>query len=332
MSGPRIAAFVLAGGEGKRLRPLTEHVPKPGLPFAAHCRVIDFVLENLRHSGISPVYVLLQFKPLLLLRHLAVHWPQVRPLLSTRAFDGTADAVAQCLSRVELRRIDVVAVLAADHVYRMDLRQMAACHVAHRAGVTVAATPVPVAQAGQFGILSTDADGLIEAFVEKPDRPTAMLTDPGLALASMGNYMFEPQVLMDALRAGARTPGLDFGRHVIPALVRQRRAYAYDFRRNAVPGVRPDEERCYWRDIGTLAAYAQAQDDARGHSPRFALRNPMWPVSATLAVGAGRLARASALPAASREAMAVGPRQLAHRPATPPANPRRVAPQAGVAG
>lgn len=149
----RIAAFVLAGGEGTRLRPLTEHVPKPALPFAAHCRVIDFVLENLRHSGIGPVDVLLQFKPLPLLQHLAAHWPQVRPLLSARAFDGTADAVAQCLPRVALRRVDIVAVLAADHVYRMDLRQMAAF---------------------QFGILSSDDDGLIEAFAENPARPRPM--------------------------------------------------------------------------------------------------------------------------------------------------------------
>lgn len=288
MSGRRIAAFVLAGGEGTRLRPLTEHVPKPALPFAAHCRVIDFVLENLRHSGIGPVDVLLQFKPLPLLQHLAAHWPQVRPLLSARAFDGTADAVVQCLPRVALRRVDIVAVLAADHVYRMDLRQMAAFHLAHRAGVTVAATPVPLGQADQFGILSSDDDGLIEAFAEKPSRPRPMHSDPGLALASMGNYMFTPQVLATALCAGARTAGLDFGGHVIPALVRQRQAYAYDFRRNAVPGVRPGEERCYWRDIGTLPAYARAQGDVAGPSPRFALRNPLWPISATL--GAGRAA------------------------------------------
>lgn len=328
MSGLRIAAFVLAGGEGARLRPLTAHLPKPALPFAAHCRVIDFVLENLRHSGVAPVYVLLQFKPLPLLQHLAAHWPQVHPLLSAHAFEGTADAVAQCLPRVDLRRVDIVAVLAADHVYRMDLRQMAAFHLAHGAGVTVAATPVPLDQADQFGILSVDDDGLIEAFAEKPACPRPMRADPGLALASMGNYMFAPQVLASAMWAGAGTAGFDFGRHVIPALVHQRRAYAYDFRRNAVPGVRPGEERCYWRDIGTLPAYAQAQHDAAGPAPRFALRNPLWPISATLAAAPADVHRNPAaadvrpshrdLPGARVRTPMAGPATLASREPRPP--------------
>lgn len=283
MPTPSMIAFVLAGGEGTRLRPLTDDIPKPALPFADHCRIIDFVLANLRHSGVAPVYVLLQYKPPALLRHLATHWPEVRPLLPARDFLGTADAVAQALRRVDASGADVVAVLAADHVYRMDLRQMAAFHLQHHADVTVAAAVVATSDAGQFGVLDVDADARIVDFQEKPARPAGLKDDPSHALVSMGNYLFEPGRLARALAAAAPGSAFDFGRDVIPALVRGGRAFAYDFRQNAVPGVAATEEPAYWRDVGTLQAYFAAQEDAEGATPRFALDNPAWPISPTLA-------------------------------------------------
>ena len=286
MSAPRMIAFVLAGGEGTRLRPLTEALPKPALPFAQHCRIIDFVLANLRHSQVAPVYVLLQYKPLALLAHLQAHWPQVRPLLPAQGFGGTADAVAQALRRVGMARTDTVAVLAADHVYRMDLRQMADFHRQRRAGVTVATSTVDLALAHEFGVLDVDEGGRITGFQEKPARPVAMRDDPRRARVSMGNYLFDPQVLAEALAGSGHGEALDFGRDVIPALVRRHQAWAYDFRRNAVPGVRPTEEVAYWRDVGTLAAYREAQNDADGPTPRFVLDNPAWPIGATLGAGA----------------------------------------------
>ncbi|WP_425259362.1 sugar phosphate nucleotidyltransferase [Rubrivivax sp. RP6-9] len=285
---PRITAFVLAGGEGARLRPLTQDAPKPGLPFAGHCRIIDFVLANLQHSQVERVFVLLQYKPWVLLRHLHAHWPGVRPLLPADRFAGTADAVAQALGRHATGRSEIVAVLAADHVYRMDLRQMASFHLRRRAGVTVAAAAVDAEAACQFGVLRVDGESRITAFEEKPERPCTIPGSPGRAYVSMGNYLFEPRLLAEVLADLAHVEGLDFGHDVIPEVVRRQRAWAYDFRRNLVPGVRVTEEPGYWRDVGTLQAYRQAEQDAAGTSPRFALDNPCWPVPPTLSTAAAR--------------------------------------------
>lgn len=293
MPPPCVSAFVLAGGEGSRLRPFTDRLPKPALPFADHCRIIDFVLANLQHSGITAVHVLLQYQPAALLQHLERHWPGVRVLLPARRFAGTADAVAQALGRVDGASAGRVAVLAADHVYRMDLRQMLAFHAARRAGVTVAAAAVDLAQAGRFGVLDVTPDGHIRAFDEKPAQPRALPQDPSRALVSMGNYLFEPGLLAELLAAGAGTAGLDFGHDVIPAAVALGRAWAYDLRRNEIPGLQPGEEPAYWRDIGTLQAYAQAQRDVAGARPRFVLANPHWPIPATLAADAAADAAAT---------------------------------------
>lgn len=283
MTPAQVTAFVLAGGEGQRLRPLTQHLPKPALPFADHCRVIDFTLSNLERSRVRPVYVLLQYKPMALMRHLQRHWPRARPLLPPRCLAGTADAVAQALRSVDIARADVVAVLAADQVYRLDLRQMVEFHLRHGSGVTVAAVAVDVAEASRFGVLGVDGDSRITSFEEKPENPFTLPHDPGHALASMGHYLFQPSLLAELLAAGEGIGTLDFGHDVIPAAVALGRAWAYDFRCNTVPGRLPGEDPAYWCDVGTPAAYAQAQQDARGPSPRIVLDRPGWPIAATLA-------------------------------------------------
>ena len=298
---PRVIAFVMAGGEGVRLRPYTAQQPKPALPFAGPYKIIDFVLSNLYNSGVRRIFVLLQYKPEPLIAHLAAHWSGaglapgefIEPVLPGRAqgaFRGTADAVRQNLDLLEGCRADIVAVFAADHVYRMDVRQMIACHQAASADATVAALPVDIEQAREFGVLGTRADGRIVEFQEKPEHPAPMPGDARCALVSMGNYLFRPEVLREALR-GEAVPGNDFGRDVLPRLIARHRVVAYDFRRNIVPGLRSGEECGYWRDVGTLDAYAAAHRDVQGPRPRLALDNPEWPIRAGRRAAEVRLAR-----------------------------------------
>jgi glucose-1-phosphate adenylyltransferase len=281
--------LVLAGGEGTRLHPLTAEHAKPALPFASGYRIVDFVLSNLVNSGISTIYVVAQYKPDSLVRHIQAAWApwfengagMIKTLLprSNRLpFRGTADAVHQCLDVVQAHSPDLVAVFAADHVYRMDVRQMVAFHRAKKADVTVAAVAVPVARASSFGIVSTQADGQVREFREKPRQPPTLPHDPARAYASMGNYLFEPDVLERALQEAREQHDTDFGRDLLPRLCGQARVYAYDFSENQVPGVQEHEERSYWRDVGTLAALAAAQQDAMGHRPRFNLWNRRWPI------------------------------------------------------
>jgi len=289
--GPRVTAFVMAGGEGTRLRPFTRDCPKPALPFARRYRIIDFVLSNLYNSMIRSVYVLLQYRPESLLKHLAENWGFARSapgeLLEAvlprgdgprGGFKGTADAVRQNLHLVEAGRPDAVAVFAADHVYRMDVRQMLAFHEARAADATVAAVPVPVGEASAFGVICADTAGRILGFQEKPDAPAPMPGKPGYAFASMGNYLFRPEVLREVLEAAAARGEYDFGQHVLPRMIGTHRVYAYDFSRNLIPGVKPHEERAYWRDVGTVEAYRSAHRDLRGPQPRFSLDNAEWPI------------------------------------------------------
>jgi glucose-1-phosphate adenylyltransferase len=291
MTQPRILAFVMAGGEGTRLRPFTTDLPKPALPFGGGHRIIDFVLSNLHHSRIHHVYVLLQYRPQVLLEHIGRHWAAhpggpggfVAPVLpdsgpAGSAFRGTADAVRQCLGLVERHAPDLIAVFAADHVYRMDIRQMARFHLEHDAEASVAAVPVPVEEASGFGIVGADHDQRIRTFEEKPLKATPMPGNPRLAYASMGNYLFHPVVLARALHEAARRGEHDFGRHVLPRLIHDRRVYAYDFSGNIVPGVAPHEESGYWRDVGHVEAYVAAHRDLLGPTPRFRLDNVEWPI------------------------------------------------------
>jgi glucose-1-phosphate adenylyltransferase len=287
----KIVAMVLAGGEGTRLYPLTAEQAKPALPFANGYRIIDFVLSNLLNSGITSIYVLAQYKPESLVQHVAQAWTpaledqggSIRVLLPRAntlggQFKGTADAVYQHLDLLAAHAPDVVAVFAADHVYRMDVRQMAACHVEREADATVAAVGVPIEQASSFGILSADAEGWVREFREKPKRATPTSDDPSRAYASMGNYLFEPDVLESVLIEARRQGDTDFGRDILPRLCSSRRVFAYDFGNNRVPGLQDSEERAYWRDVGTLSALAAAQQDAMGHRPRFNLWNSRWPI------------------------------------------------------
>lgn len=291
MASPRVVAFVMAGGEGTRLRPLTDCCAKPALPFAGGHRIIDFVLSNLFLSGVRAVYVLVQYHPAALVEHISNHWVYssssreefVLPVFPRdrdphTGYRGTADAVACNLDLLEPHRPEVVAVFAADHIYRMDVRQMLRFHMETGADATVAAVAVPRARASAFGVLRADADDRIREFQEKPADPAPIPGAPDLAFASMGNYLFRPGVLIEALREAAARDETDFGRHVLPRLVHSRQLYAYDFRANTVPGTGASEERGYWRDVGDIESYVSAHWDLLGTHPRFRLVNRHWPI------------------------------------------------------
>jgi len=287
----KIVALVLAGGEGTRLYPLTAEHAKPALPFANGYRICDFVLSNLVNSGISTIYVLAQYKPESLVQHIQTAWAPsfaeseglIKVLLPRSntlggRFKGTADAVYQYLDVVQAHSADMVAVFAADHIYRMDVRQMTDFHAAKAADVTVAAVGVPLEKARGFGVLKTAADARVLEFREKPKQPAPVPGDPRHAYASMGNYIFNPEVLQRLLEEACERGEVDFGRDLLPRICRNERVFAYDFAQNRVPGVQEFEEAAYWRDVGTLSALAAAQQDAMGSRPRFNLWNARWPI------------------------------------------------------
>jgi glucose-1-phosphate adenylyltransferase len=289
MTMPNILALVLAGGEGSRLFPLTEHRSKPSVPFGGRYRIVDFVLSNLVNSNIFAIYLLVQYKSQSLIEHIRRSWvmsplfpeqfiavvpPQMRE--SPDWFQGTADAVYQNLGLIEKHAPDLVVVFSADHIYRMDVRQMVAFHQASGADITVAALPVPIAAASAFGIIDAAADGTIRNFQEKPLNPAPMTDDPMHAYASMGNYVFNTDVLIKALREGNRLGEKDFGNDMLPRLIRTNRVFAYNFCDNRIPGIRDYEEPGYWRDVGTIDAFFQAHQDSLGLEPKFDMFNPKW--------------------------------------------------------
>jgi glucose-1-phosphate adenylyltransferase len=284
----KIVALVLAGGEGTRLYPLTAEHAKPALPFANGYRIVDFVLSNLVNSSIATIYVVAQYKPESLVKHIQSAWApsfegsqgliQVLLPRSNAPFKGTADAVYQHLGLLEAHAPDMVAVFAADHVYRMDVRQMVDFHRRREAHVTVSALAVPLDRARGFGVLSAGADGRVREFHEKPKQPQPIPGNPRQAYASMGNYLFQPEALGRMLVDARERGDVDFGRDILPRVCATDRVYAYDFGDNRVPGVQEHEERGYWRDVGTLAALAAARQDATGLRPRFNLWNPRWPI------------------------------------------------------
>jgi glucose-1-phosphate adenylyltransferase len=291
---PRVLGIVMAGGRGDRLQPLTRSRSKAAVPFGSRHRIIDYVLSNFVNSGIYALYVLVQYKSQSLIEHVSASWriggrlPEtfvtvVPPQMRTSGdwYQGTADAVFQNLNLIRDFGPDLVAVFGADHIYRMDIGQMIQHFLVSRAEVSVAARPVPIEQAPGFGIIATAADGRITAFTEKPRSPAPMPGDTTSALGSMGNYLFKTDVLVDILREDAqRRTEHDFGRTVVPELVTRYRVFAYNFRQNNVPGVREYEEPGYWRDVGTLRAYYDAQMDLIGKTPHFDLDNPRWPIYA----------------------------------------------------
>jgi len=291
MAVSRILAMIMAGGEGKRLHPLTAERSKPAVPFGGRYRIVDFVLSNFINSGINAIYLLVQYKSQSLIEHVRKSWvlspinpahfvtivpPQMRG--GADWFQGTADAVYQNLDLICLHRPEIVAVFGADHIYRMDIRQMVDFHREREADVTVAALPVPISQCTSFGVIKADADGRIEEFQEKPASPACIPGDPTRCFASMGNYLFRTKTLIDALERSHDKSQHDFGHHVLPALKSTHRVYAYNFATNKVPGVKPYEELAYWRDVGTIEAYVAAHRDVLGLEPRFDIFNTEWPI------------------------------------------------------
>ena len=286
---PKVLVMVLAGGEGKRLLPLTNDRAKPAVPFGGTYRIIDFALSNFANARYLKIVVLTQYKSHSLDRHISQTWRfstlldnYVTPVPAQMRrgpqwFQGSADAIYQNLNLIYDERPDIVAVFGADHIYRMDPRQMVDQHVATGAGVTVAAIPVPRSEASQFGVIEADHSGRILAFHEKSPNPPTMPGDPTRCLASMGNYVFDTQTLIDIVTPNEDEPLVDMGGDVIPALTRQGVAHVYDFSTNLIPG-QDDRERGYWRDVGTIDAYYEANMDLIAPVPVFNLYNEQWPV------------------------------------------------------
>lgn len=290
----QVIAFVLAGGFGHRLFPLTKDCAKPAISFGGKYRIIDFVLSNLINSGIYSVYVLVQFKSQPLLRHLRDGW-QFGNLLSDQFvipvpaqkrssegtwYEGTADAVYQNLNLLDEPGNHLVAIFGADHIYRMNIREMVEFHEQKGAEVTVAAVPVEAGLASEFGVIETRPDGVILGFHEKhADAPT-MPGAPHQVYASMGNYLFSARTLLRELRADSRNDRSrhDFGRDILPSLIGRAPMYAYDLQTNVIPGEATGSSHAYWRDVGTLDAYYEAQMDLCGVLPALNLYNPRWPI------------------------------------------------------
>src|SRR5438067_8612532 len=292
MSPPRGFAMVLAGGEGKRLMPLTADRAKPAVPFGGNFRLVDFALSNLVNAGFLRIVVLTQYKSHSLDRHVTTTW-RLSPLLGNYVtpvpaqmrrgpwwFAGSADAIYQNLNLIYDERPDLVCVFGADHIYRMDPRQMVEQHVGTGAGVTVAGIRVPADQSSQFGVIETTPDGIaIERFAEKPKRAKGLPDAPDQVFASMGNYVFSTQALIDAVTVDAadETSRHDLGGNIIPAMVARGLAQVWDFAESTVPGV-SERERGYWRDVGTLDAYYDAHMDLISVEPVFDLYNEEWPI------------------------------------------------------
>jgi len=297
---PRILALVLAGGKGERLFPLTVFRSKPSVPFGGRYRIVDFVLSNLVNSQIYSIYLLVQYKSQSLIEHVRQNWilsprignhfvtvvpPQMR--LGPEWFQGTADAVFQNLNLIQRHDPDLVLVFGADHIYRMDIRHMIDFHLKKEAHVTVAARPVPVEQASDFGVIITDGERRIVGFEEKPEKPAPMPDNTDHAYVSMGNYLFNKDILLQALANARKKKQHDFGAHVIPGLMGTGKVFAYDFAAHDIPGTQEYEERGYWRDVGTIKAFFEAHMDLLGDKPRFELSNPLWNIYTAEYTGPG---------------------------------------------
>jgi glucose-1-phosphate adenylyltransferase len=293
---PRVLGIVLAGGKGTRLFPLTRERAKPAVPFGGKYRIIDFVLSNFVNSGINSIYVLTQFRSQSLLQHLSEGWqfggmlkshfiinvPAQMRSQNESWYLGTADAIFQNVNLIEQSDPHLVAIFGGDHIYRMNVASMIDFHMAKQAEVTVAAIPVPREQAREFGVIEVNEEGRIMAFHEKnPNAPT-MPGDSSRVYASMGNYIFSTSTLLDLLREDARTPRShhDFGIDILPKLAGNAPIYAYSFEANRIPG-EPTDSVPYWRDVGTIDAYYEANMDLNHVKPELNLYNREWPVRST---------------------------------------------------
>ncbi|MFM7045524.1 MAG: glucose-1-phosphate adenylyltransferase [Ilumatobacteraceae bacterium] len=290
MAGPNVLVMVLAGGEGKRMLPLTKDRAKPAVPFGGAYRIIDFALSNFANAGYLKIVVLTQYMSHSLDRHISQTWRfsallgnYVTPVPAQMRrgpywFAGSADAIYQNINLITDESPDVVCVFGADHIYRMDPRPLVEHHLRVGAGVTVAAIPVGYEEAKSFGVIESDDSGRILAFHEKSPTPPTMPGDSTRCLASMGNYVFDTQTLIDIVTpTGDDNVPTDVGGHVIPALTRQGVAHVYDFSTNIVPG-QDEREKGYWRDVGTIDSYYDANMDLLAPVPVFNLYNDQWPV------------------------------------------------------
>jgi glucose-1-phosphate adenylyltransferase len=288
----RFVVLIMAGGKGSRLFPLTLDRAKPAVPFGGRYRIIDFVLSNMANSGIRSVYVLTQYKSQSLAEHVQRAWgnrggfdsfvtvvpAQMR--MGESWYRGTADSVFQNIHLIEEYRADAVLVFGADHVYKMNVRQMTDYHFEHNAVATIACLPIPVSAAHEFGIVQVDDQQRVIGFQEKPERdPITIPGDPTHCLASMGNYVFAPGPLVEELRADAeRESHHDFGRNILPTLVKTGKVFSYNFSHNRIRGVSDELENAYWRDVGTIDAYYEANMDLKNVVPSLNLYNWEWPI------------------------------------------------------
>jgi len=290
-SQPNVLSIVLAGGEGKRLFPLTADRAKPAVPFGGSYRLIDFVLSNLVNAGYVKICVLTQYKSHSLDRHISQAWQlsgitgqYVTPVpaqqrLGKRWFTGSADAILQSLNLVYDESPEYVIVFGADHVYRMDPEQMVQAHIESGAGVTVAGIRVPRKEAHAFGCIDADDNNRITSFLEKPDDPPGTPDDPEATFASMGNYVFTTDALVEAIKRDSENEDSDhdMGGDIIPMLVGEGEAYVYDFKDNYVAG-ETERDKGYWRDVGTIDAFYEANMDLISVHPVFNLYNKKWPI------------------------------------------------------
>ncbi|MDQ3570009.1 MAG: glucose-1-phosphate adenylyltransferase [Actinomycetota bacterium] len=291
MADPRVLSLVLAGGEGKRLAPLTADRAKPAVPFAGHYRLVDFVLSNLANGGYLKIVVLTQYKSHSLDLHISRTW-RMSPLLGSFVspvpaqmrrgphwFAGSADAIYQNLKLIADEKPEYICVFGADHIYRMDPRQMVAQHIDTGAGVTVAGVRVPMDEASQSGVIEAGEGTAIRSFKEKPSDPAPLPDDPDQAFASMGNYVFTASTLAEAVSIDADDEDSehDLGGDIIPMLVDQGVAHVHDFSDNQVPGEN-EGDRGYWRDVGTLDTYYESHMDLVSAQPKFDLYNDSWPI------------------------------------------------------
>ena len=287
----RVLAIVLAGGEGKRLMPLTDDRAKPAVPFGGTYRLIDFVLSNLANAGMRQIAVLTQYKSHSLDKHISLTWRMstmlgnyVTPVpaqqrLGPRWYQGSADAIYQSMNLIRDEEPDYVVVFGADNIYRMDVSQMLDAHIDGGLGCTVAGIRVPRSQASAFGVIDAGADNKIKDFLEKPPEPPGLPDDPNASFASMGNYIFSTDALIDALAADAEDEDSrhDMGGDIIPNFVARGDGQVYDFTANEVPGS-TERDKAYWRDVGTLDAYHEAHMDLVSIDPVFNLYNMDWPI------------------------------------------------------